>query len=360
MTDLTGRRQFFLGANSAGGFRSLYDSWVDQRKMQAFYVLKGGAGCGKSTLMGAVARQIEAVGYEVEYIRCSGDPDSLDGILIPEKGAAIVDGTSPHRLDPAYPGASGHYLNLGEGYDRKALLDRREEIIAATEGYRCCYPPAYRCIRAAAAVRENGTLPLHTEETLRKVEKRAAGILSRERKGRRTAEGRRSLRFLDGITCKGKLTLSQTVPLLCERGYEIEDFCGLAGPLLAHLEQGFLAGGYDTLSCLDSEQPSKLAHLFVPALSLGFVTGKSGLPLRTLHTESLVEKGALEAGKHYLRLANRMAEELLKDGVRHLAEARERHDALEALYQPHMDFSVAEELTRRTAEEILALPDRAG
>lgn len=50
MSDFARGIQFFLGANSASGFSSLYDQWVDQAKMQAFYTIKGGAGCGKSTI----------------------------------------------------------------------------------------------------------------------------------------------------------------------------------------------------------------------------------------------------------------------------------------------------------------------
>ena len=88
MEDLTQRTQFFLGANSGEGFVSLYEHWIDQAAAQAFYVLKGGAGCGKSTLMRRVAQALEDEGYYVEYILCSGDPDSLDGVSIPGKGAA--------------------------------------------------------------------------------------------------------------------------------------------------------------------------------------------------------------------------------------------------------------------------------
>ena len=80
MSEIKLRTEYFLGANSAEGFVSLYDWWVDQRTIQAYYTIKGGAGCGKSTLMGKVAARMEQEGYEVEYIRCSGDPDSLDGI----------------------------------------------------------------------------------------------------------------------------------------------------------------------------------------------------------------------------------------------------------------------------------------
>ena len=60
MTDQTHPVTYFLGANSARGFPSLYEQWIDQEEARAFYVIKGGAGCGKSTLMAGVARQMEA------------------------------------------------------------------------------------------------------------------------------------------------------------------------------------------------------------------------------------------------------------------------------------------------------------
>lgn len=352
------RTAYFLGANSAEGFASLYDQWVDQKTIQAFYVIKGGAGCGKSTLMGRVGARMEQEGYEVEYICCSGDPDSLDGIRIPEKGAAMVDGTAPHVIDPAYTGATGHYIDLGAGYDRTALFPIREEIVAAVQAYQACYPAAYRCIRSAKESWDRGRNPLRTQETLEKTAKRAESILKRELKGTREGRGTRHRRFLSGITCQGKLLLEGTVQALCREGYEIRDDYGLAGDLLAHLEQGFLERGYDVISCPSEVDPSRLAHLLIPDRSLAFVTGKvPGADFRTIRTESLVEKEALTEGKSFLRLSNRVAEELLKEGMEHLARAKENHDILEGLYHPHVDFSLSEEMAEKISREILALPD---
>lgn len=352
------RIEFFLGANSAEGFVSLYDQWVDQKTIQAFYVIKGGAGCGKSTLMGRVAARMEQEGYEVEYIRCSGDPDSLDGIRIPEKGAAMVDGTSPHTIDPAYTGATGHYIDLGAGYDRKALSDLREEIVAAVRDYRACYPAAYRRIQSAKESWDRGRKPMRTQETLDKTAKRAEAILKRELKGTREGRGTTCRRFLGGITCRGKLFLEGTVQTLCREGYWIRDDYGLAGDLLACLEQGFLDRGYDVIACPSEIDPSRLAHLLIPDRSLAFVTGKvTGAEFRTIRTESLVEKEALQEGKSFLRLSDRVAEELVREGVEHLARAKENHDALERLYHPYVDFSLAEEMAERITREILDLPD---
>lgn len=360
MSDIAHGIQFFLGANSAGGFASLYEQWVDQAEIQAFYTIKGGAGCGKSTLMGRVARGMEEAGYPVEYIRCSGDPDSLDGIYIPGKGAALADGTSPHVLDPEYTGATGHYVDLGVGYDRKALFAMRGEIIAAARAYRACYPEAYRCIGAAMESRRRGCAPLHTEETLAKTEKRAAGILARELKTTRPRPGRVRRRFLGGPTCQGRLLLEETVFALCERGYEIRDDCGLAGVLLARLERAFLEGGYDVIACPSPERPNRLEHLLVPEKSLAFVTGplerKEGFG--AIRTESLVEKTAWQENRSFLRLSNRVARELLEEGMDHLAQAKACHDKLEELYHPHVDFTYSQTQAQVLLEEILALPDR--
>jgi len=99
MTDFS-RIEYFLGANSPSGFYSLYQHLIPPESARAIYILKGGPGCGKSTLMRRVAARMEGAGLEVEYILCSGDPDSLDAILIPQKQAAIVDGTAPHAAAP--------------------------------------------------------------------------------------------------------------------------------------------------------------------------------------------------------------------------------------------------------------------
>ena len=92
--------RYYLGANAPGGFYSLYDQLLAPREAEEVLILKGGAGCGKSTLMRHVAAQAEARGIPVEYIPCSGDPDSLDAILLPDRRAAIVDGTAPHGTAP--------------------------------------------------------------------------------------------------------------------------------------------------------------------------------------------------------------------------------------------------------------------
>lgn len=91
---------FFAGANSGEGFQNLFPEIVDLEDTYDYIVLKGGPGVGKNTFMRELGRTMEQAGMAVEYLWCSGDPDSLDGVVIPELRCAMVDGTSPHGSVP--------------------------------------------------------------------------------------------------------------------------------------------------------------------------------------------------------------------------------------------------------------------
>lgn len=113
--------QYFLGANSPTGFYSLYPELIQPERARTIYILKGGPGCGKSTLMRRVGARMEEEGLDTEYILCSGDPDSLDALLLPQLGVALVDGTAPHVVEPKYPGVVDRYVNMGDCYDKEGV-----------------------------------------------------------------------------------------------------------------------------------------------------------------------------------------------------------------------------------------------
>ena len=92
--------RYFLGANSRYGFYSLYDRFINPAAGDFLWVIKGGPGCGKSSFMRKIGAAAEEAGLPVEYIHCSGDPDSLDGVVLPELRCAVADGTSPHAAAP--------------------------------------------------------------------------------------------------------------------------------------------------------------------------------------------------------------------------------------------------------------------
>ena len=103
--------QYFLGGNTPSGFYSLYHQLSDPERFQALYIIKSGPGSGKSSLMRRVGRHAQAAGLETVEVLCSGDPDSLDALILPQLGAAIVDGTAPQGRAPKghWEGPSGKW-----------------------------------------------------------------------------------------------------------------------------------------------------------------------------------------------------------------------------------------------------------
>ncbi len=355
--------EYFLGANSSGGFYSLYDQLLPPERARRIYILKGGPGCGKSTLMRRVAQSVEKEGIGVERILCSGDPDSLDGVVIPVLEAALVDGTAPHVVEPKYPGVVERYINLGDCYDSKGLASLRGEIMSCMKGYKGCYQRAYRCLNAAAEIGKDARAILMTEALEQRLAKRAKGILSREMKGKQEGKNGSGVvrqRFLNAVSHRGRIFLYHTVQVQCERVYELADRWGLAHELLTYLLSGLTGSGYDVVACPDPMAPERLAHLIVPELSLAFVSSAPeqpcpAEPYRRIKLDSMADEELLHENRGRLRFARRVSEALMEEGIASLAQAKQMHDDLEKLYNPYVDFGRVEELAREITEELLTL-----
>ena len=346
---------YFLGANTPQGFYGLTQQLFDPAQVQALYILKGGAGCGKSSLMKKLAQQGEEQGLEVHRFFCSGDPGSLDAVLFPSLRTALVDGTAPHVVEPTLPGVVEHYVNLERFYDTAALLPRKEEMVALMCAYQGCYRRAYRCLKGAGQLLEDNRDILETPELANKVRKRAAGIVSREipRNGPGSAVAER---FLSGVTCQGYVEYFDTVTALCGRVYELRDSYGTAHLMLEELLSAATERGWPVIACPDPMATQRLRHLLIPALGLAFVTGTPespypGEPYRRLRLDSMADKEVVRRSRARIRFARKVANALMEEGMETLAQGKALHDELEAIYNPHVDFTgvyaVAEELSRR-------------
>lgn len=350
--------KYFLGANSPAGFYSLYDELSDPARMNALYILKGGAGCGKSSLMKRVARHAEAVGLDTQLILCSGDPDSLDAVILPEKGIAVVDGTAPHVVEANCPGAVETYIDLSRFYDHDALQAVKADLITVTGEYKGHYKQAYRCLGAAGELRRNLIDSADSPELRQRLQKRAGGIIGRELKKGGKGGGTLERRFLDAVTHKGPVHLWDTVSVQADRVYELSDSHGLAHHLLSPILTAALAAGYHAVACPDPMAPDRLAHLILPELSLAFVTSTAEAPwphrpYRRLRLDAMAEEQLSRASKPRLRFTRKVADALVEDGIASLAQAKEAHDRLEALYNPHVDFEGVYNTADKLAEEIV-------
>ena len=143
---------YFAAANGYDGFRSYFGYLFKPEKYERLYILKGGPGTGKSTLMRGLEAHFSALGFGTKKILCSSDTNSLDGVIIhcENKKFAVIDGTAPHEVDAKIPGAYDEIINLGTAWDKEMLVKQRKEILDASEKKNIHYKKAYEFLKLAS------------------------------------------------------------------------------------------------------------------------------------------------------------------------------------------------------------------
>ena len=351
---------FFAGANSGNGFQSLFSEIVDLEKTYDFMVLKGGPGVGKNTFMREIGRTMEEAGAQVEYLWCSGDPDSLDGVVLPELKCGVADGTFPHVIEPMYPAAVDRYMNLGRFYDLNAAKADVNEVKLHTHAYKDAYARAYRYLKAARQLELDSVAMIHETFAQETMERRVKGIIQRELRYKGAEEGNTIRRFLGSITHRGYVWRYDSILQLCPKVYEFEDSWEVAGSALKRLHTAATENFWNTIVCVAPEAPERIEHLLIPGLGLAFVTSRRGMEFgaRPFHRIRLDAMAAVEK-KSKLRLQKRMTGELRSEAVNALKEAKRIHDRLEAVYNPYVDFDGVRAVAALEAGRLLSYWNKA-
>lgn len=348
---------FFLGANSGRGFCSFYDELINLQDARAVYILKGGPGSGKSSFMRKLARKADVLNIPYELIFCSSDPDSLDGVVFTTLKTAIVDGTSPHIVEPTFPLAVERYVNLGEFADLKKIQELKYNILELKNTYSEFFPRVYRMTACAEHLDDelfNKALGGITRDYL---QKKARGIISRELKGKGSGANYKR-RFSEAISPKGYLSLLDGKMSPCEHTYILEDSYGIAPFILSPIKEACLDADFSCIGSYSPLKPSQLKHLYIPELSLCFISSSRDIPLecdyhRKLRLDSAVESNFSSHGERteFKRL-RKLRKTFVDEACAILKNAKLCHDELEEIYNPHIDFDGIYSLADKISCEI--------
>ena len=153
----TGEDAYFVASNGASGFISYYPACFDHRRIQHLYAIKGGPGTGKSRFLREVATYALGLGWRSEFVYCSSDANSLDGVILTsgERCMALIDATAPHVYEPMRPGFREEIVNLGVFWDAKLLEEQRMRIEFLNTQKNAAYQRAYGYLSGVGALREN-------------------------------------------------------------------------------------------------------------------------------------------------------------------------------------------------------------
>lgn len=348
---------YFLGANSPSGFFSYFGELIDLKKASHVYYLKGGPGTGKSSFMKKIATRAEELGYALDAIHCSSDPDSLDGFVIRDLGIAMIDATSPHTVDPKYPGAVDEIINLGQFWDTDVLKGNHDKIIELTDAVSQNFVKTFRYIGAASYLLRDSISLLQTGVIHSKLDRYAEKFAKKNFKSH-GGTGKETKRMLSGITPKGPICYNKELRNICDRLYVVEDNYCTAPLLLEKLRDRAISAGYDVISYYCPMAPAtKIEHLYFPALKLGVTVSDEFHPYNgdfehRISTQRFVDKEQIAPFKTRVKFNRKCAKSLLEGAYSTLDAAKSLHDALEENYIGAMDFHGVDALAEKVCNQI--------
>ena len=135
---------FFAAMNTPEGFISEFENLFSPYHT---YMIKGGPGTGKSTLMKKLAKEAEARGIPISYYYCSSDPTSLDAITIEPLKIAVLDATAPHAVEPSLVCVKDRYLDLAQ-FVAPTVRQSYGELETLTRAKKEAYEQAYLLLKA--------------------------------------------------------------------------------------------------------------------------------------------------------------------------------------------------------------------
>ncbi len=339
----------FAAANSGKGFYSFYPHVFDRPELSRRYIIKGGPGTGKSSLMREVAAYAEGQGMTVENYYCSSDPDSLDGVILDGR-IALLDGTAPHTVEPTLPGARDEIVNLGEFWDGDRLKERVREIKTFSAAKEGAYRKAYRFLSAAMEVAEINREMVAPYLRFEKMKKAAARLLATIPDGR---EFSLETGLVSAIGMKGCVRLD-TYERQAKTLYAVDDFYETGWAFLsvildeARRKRLSLRVSYQPLD------PSLPDAIFFTDVGVCFTLGSSEgqEPEGRINMKRFVDGEKLGGIKSELRINRRLYDGLLQAAVDSLADAGEHHFELERIYSSCMDFESLRKFTRSFCQKI--------
>ncbi len=349
-------RYVYPGGNTKRGFHSFYRQGL--AGMERIFILKGGPGTGKSTLIRRIGAAMLERGYDVEYWICSSDNDSLDGVLIPAIGVAMIDGTAPHVVDPQYPGALESIINLGDHWDEELLARYKQEIVACCTYISEHFNLAYEKLAEAGALREE----IAARQAARRDEEKLARLASRLSTDifHPQRDQARHL-FSSALTPKGLIRQAHALSKGYPYRYVLQ---GAPGSGQAEIFATLISSAQDSgkemeiYHCAYDAQEVEL--LLFPEIGVAVLNADALEEGEISPTDQVVDLQSLlmAEGKEEAPQAKELAaqfDNLVGLAAGFIAQAKEMHDDLESYYIRSMDFEAVDFVASRVFNKILGI-----
>jgi len=345
-------RHIFPGNNTPEGFFSYYEYILGQREANRIYCIKGGPGVGKSTFMKKIAEELLKEGEEIDFMHCSSDPDSIDGIVLKKRKIAMIDATAPHVVDPVHPGAVDSIIYLGAFWDENAIRERKDELMENKLRVKNWFKRAYNYLAAAGSIYDNLADLYESAIPSAEIYKLAAKLVGAELSHKEICLNPGSIKkyFASAITPKGIVHYLDNLILQCKRIYLIRTPEGVSNERLFRIfSESAVYRGINVEEYYCPMKPAtKLEHLILPEPGIAFISLNRFHDIVPLPPDAdtvfidindMVLGSRIESEKQLLEAFRVQMNEMIENAVACIRNAKQEHDSLETRYYiPNMDF----------------------
>lgn len=357
--------KFFAASNTKDGFVSYFDNIFGSDKVDRLYIIKGGPGVGKSTFMKKVGKTAEEKGFSCEYFYCSSDPESLDGIIVKEKRAAVIDGTNPHAVEPTMAGVREIIIDFGRAWDTDGLARQKENILGLTKIKRDSYKDCYRFLHSRSVMDSliyNLVFPYILFDKTDKTALRFCKSIFKEYTPK--DNGTVSVRITKAISSKGIVRFSAFEDMAKFCVFLKEPFSGsrLAGHFMRAVFEYAKSIGTDIFVSYAPYNKSEIDGLYFPDIGTSVTIYDEDLvagcdrelkKCRIINCKRFVDEKAFSHLKPLRRFYSRLSENMLEFALESLTKAGKAHADTEKIYRLYTDYKTVEKIGDEYCKMIL-------
>lgn len=357
-TQKTNNKCYYGAANTCDGFYSLFPEIFSPDRLNKIYILKGGPGCGKSTLMKKVQKAAEEIGFETEIYYCSSDPDSLDGVIIPDLSVAVLDGTAPHVHEPKYPAVCEKIINLGDAWNTVKASERDKEIKTLTNLKGKAYDKAYAYLSSchgAQTVVDRCIQSYLMEEKMYKAVERLVSKLKFKK-----LDGTINNVFTDCVSLKGNVHLS-TFEKNASSIYFVKDFAGLLPKYMEYLADELTSRGANIIVARNPVNPRNICGIYISDSNVSFTVYDDDfartldikqIQYKIINTARFCNADIYRCQRHMVKYAEKAFTTLYQGAITQLEIASSIHKDIEKIYHDITDYSIVETISENLIKEI--------
>lgn len=355
-------RRMFAGGNSSQGFHSFYHEIIFGQARRLF-ILKGGPGTGKSTLMKSVAEELLDKGYDLEVFHCSSDVNSLDAIAVPSLKVAIVDGTAPHVVEPRFPGCVERIINLGDYLAEEQVRKGQVEIVELVEQKANAYPRVYRLLKAAKLVYDDIQAINSSYMNFGKVNQVVGNLISEVFRDLPTTAqvGKVRRLFATAITPQGPVNELHSIIASYKNIIVLKGEPGTGKSSVVERVAAYgIERGFDIEAFHCPLDPKRTEHLVIKELNQAIITSQAPHIFNAedaivINLDDYLDKHKRAVSGDILQKNYELFEGLLDQVFVQLRLAKAIHERLEEYYAKAMDFIGLDKQRALIVGEMLAL-----